>query len=46
MKLRNEHIIEVETVDEANNIISEGFYRYDGYSEKRDLYILVKRMKK
>jgi len=41
----NEHILEVKNVDEANKIINAGSYRLERFSDSRDCYILIKRVR-
>jgi hypothetical protein len=38
-------ILEVKALDEANKLIEKENYRLERYSETRDCYILVKRVR-
>ena len=40
-----EHIEEVESKDKANELIEKHNYRLDKFSETRNCYILVKRLR-
>jgi len=38
-------ILEIESSDEADQLVASGKYRFHNFSERRDKYILVKRSK-